>query len=270
MFRAFPLVVAALAAASAAPAAAQSLRGSPSSIERMYRQAQRNDLDFIESGPAVRRAAREGRLVRLSGNDNYRVGNVTHPYVLPSTRTWVQRVASRYRAACGERLVVTSGVRPLTMRLVNSTDKSVHPTGMAVDLRKPRSGRCLTWLRSALSQMERDGIVEATEERRPPHFHVAVFSASLPGASGDEPRRLADARPSKRAGSKSKPSGSAGAKTARKAGAGKGVKHKVRRGESIWTIARRNGVTVERIKNVNNLSSSRIVAGQVLVIPRGR
>jgi len=254
---------------AAAPAQAQSLRGSPASVNHMYRQALRHDLPFLESAVGVRRAVREGTLVRLAGNSSYRVGAVTHPYVLPSTHRFVLDLAARYRDRCGERMVVTSGVRPLSMRLSNSVDKSVHPTGMAVDLRKPRSARCLAWLRGALRQMEIEGRIEATEEHRPPHFHVAVFPSRLPASA----TRLADAgktssRPaSARAGSTASRSKAKPATKVAHSSAG-GRTHKVRRGESIWTIARRNRVSVEQIKSANRLSSSRILAGQLLVIPR--
>jgi len=45
---------------------------------------------------------------------------------------------------------------------------------MAVDLRKP-DGKCLRWLRSTLLELEDTGVIEATEEHNPEHFHVAVF-----------------------------------------------------------------------------------------------
>jgi hypothetical protein len=45
---------------------------------------------------------------------------------------------------------------------------------MAVDLRKP-AVRCRTWLRRRLLAAERRRVIEATEERRPPHFHIAVL-----------------------------------------------------------------------------------------------
>ena len=62
----------------------------------------------------------------------------------------------------------------MSRKLANASSLSVHPTGIAVDLRRP-SGRCLTWLRRTLLAAERRGEIEATEERRPPHFHVAVL-----------------------------------------------------------------------------------------------
>jgi hypothetical protein len=220
---------------------AQSLRGSPASVDRMYRRAVGNGLHFFESDAGVRGALNDGVFVRLNGNSDYRLGSVRYAYVLPATRSFVQRLAAEYRSACGERMVVTSGVRPRSMRLSNSVSKSVHPTGMAVDLRKPTRPRCLAWLRGRLSEMESDGAIEATEEHRPPHFHVAVFSH---------------------------PSGRRS--TAVAASAAAGTTHRVRRGESVWLIARRNGVRVEDLERANHITSARIHPGQLLRIPRTR
>ena len=153
---------------------AQSLRGSLASVSRMYRQAVREKLYFYETSAGVRNAARKGRLVRLRTTKDVTHAKVRWPYVKPETRLFVERLGAQYRSACGERLVVTSAVRPATRQPANATQRSVHPTGMAVDLRKPK-GKCLTWLRSTLLELERSGVVEATEEYGPPHFHVAVF-----------------------------------------------------------------------------------------------
>ena len=46
--------------------------------------------------------------------------------------------------------------------------------------------------------------------------------------------------------------------------------HVVRRGESLWTIARRNDLTVAQLKRANNLRASTVRPGQRLSIPRGR
>ena len=45
--------------------------------------------------------------------------------------------------------------------------------------------------------------------------------------------------------------------------------YKVRRGDSLWTIARKHGVTVTELKRANNLSTSTIRVGQTLTIPGG-
>lgn len=214
----------------------------------MFRSAQQQELYFYQTSAGVRRAASNGTLVRLTGNGSYQLAGVSQPYVLPTTRTFVERLATQYRNACGERLVVTSAARPKSQRLANSVDKSVHPTGMAVDLRKPKAGRCLTWLRSTLVSLEQRGVLEATEEKRPPHFHVAVFPRQYSRyVGGAAPAKVASSGTASRAD---------------------GERYTVRKGDSIWSIARRTRVSVDEIKVANNLTSSRILAGQVIVIPR--
>ena len=140
----------------------------------MYREARRERLHFYETSRGVRNAVAAGTLVRLEGDANFIVHDVGYPFVRPATRTFVQRLAGQYHAACGEQLVVTSATRPATRQPANSTKHSVHPTGMAVDLRKPE-GECLTWLRETLLDLEDADLLEVTEEFGPPHFHVAVF-----------------------------------------------------------------------------------------------
>lgn len=153
---------------------AQSLRGSLASISRMYRQAVRERLPFYETSAGVRNAVRKGKLVRLRTTTGVTYDKVRWPYVQAETRTFAERLGGQYRAACGERLVVTSAVRPATRQPANASARTVHPTGMAIDLRKPK-GKCLRWLRNTLLELEKAGIIEATEEYGPPHFHVAVF-----------------------------------------------------------------------------------------------
>lgn len=255
------VVVACYAAASADGAAAQSLRGSPASVDHMYRQAVAHDLHFYQTSSGIRRAVERGDFVRLGGNVDYTLGSVSHPYVLPITRTFIHRLAAQYRVQCGERLVVTSGARPQEMRLVNGAARSVHPTGMAVDLRKPTNARCLRWLRETLAYLDAQGVVEAIEESRPPHFHVAVFPTPYRRyvQGGVTATRVASAI------SKTAVSGpSASDPDSRGSGA---RTYRVRRGDSLWSIARRSQVTVDALKNANALRSSRIVAGQVLVLP---
>ena len=253
------IVVATFASAGAADC--QSLLGSRSSVDLMFESAQRQGLYFYQTSAGVRRAADNGTFVRLAGNGDYQLAGVSQPYVLPTTRTFVERLASQYRTACGQRLVVTSAARPKSQRLANSVDKSVHPTGMAIDLRKPTTSRCLTWLRSTLLSLEQRGLLEATEEKRPPHFHVAIF-----------PQQYARYVGNTASGTTRTASAARGAASARATSnalvAAPEERYTVRKGDSIWAIARRTRVSVDQIKLANNLTSSRILAGQVLVIPR--
>lgn len=252
------VVLLAALGAGAAPAGAQSLRGSRASIDRMYQQARNHDLTFYRTGTGVRGAARDGDLVRLSGNEHYRLSGVSYPYALPSARMFVQRLGAQYHARCGERLVITSAARPTSLRLVNSADRSVHPTGMAIDIRKPRGRACLSWLRQTLLSLETQGVIEATEEHRPPHFHVAIFPTQYRryvnnadgGDDDDRPTRVASG-----GGSSSRSTRST---------------YRVRQGDSLWEIARRNDTTVDRLRAANDMRSNRIVPGQILIIPKTR
>lgn len=250
--------LAALLAAAPAAARAQTLHGSRTSVERMYDQARNQDLTFYRSARGVRNAAAEGDLVRLGGSPDYRIAGASYAYALPTTRTFVQRLAKQYHDECGERLVVTSATRPRSMHLRNSVAESVHPTGMAVDLRKPRGGRCLRWMRQTLLDVEGEGVIDATEEHHPPHFHVAVFPrqyATYVGGRTGEKRHaasLASSDGQDEGGSDDRPSG---------------TRYKVREGDSLWTISRRKGVSVARLKEANGLRSNHLSVGRTLVIP---
>lgn len=233
---------------------AQTLRGSPGSVDRMYRQARSQDLRFAESASAIRNAYQDGGLMRLEGNANYTLHDVSYPYVVPSTHVFVARLASQYRAACGEPMVVTSAIRPTSMRLRNGVSNSVHPTGMAVDLRKPRSSRCLRWLRSTLLSLEAGGVLDAVEERNPPHFHVAVFPSQY--------RQYVSRRTDGQVQVATAPSPSR-----MSSGGGEAGAYRVRRGDSLWEIARQNEVSVAALRAENNLLGSEIEAGQSLRIP---
>ena len=133
---------------------------------------------------------------------------------------------------------------------------------MAVDLRVPPAASCRKWLEGVLLDLERKQVIEATREKRPSHFHVAVFPQpylhyvdALPGAPEPEEKVTAKVLP---APSRTTVKAVAVADTTR---------YRVRRGDSLWTIAQRHATTVERLRQANNLSSSRIRAGQVLEIP---
>src|SRR5690606_4402484 len=74
-----------------------------------------------------------------------------------------------------EKLVVTSLTRPASSQPRNSHALSVHPTGMAVDLRISQRAASREWLENTLLSLEADGLLDVTRERNPPHYHVALF-----------------------------------------------------------------------------------------------
>ena len=236
-------VVAVLCLLVAVPAVAQSLGGSMRSVSRQYSVARDHDFTFLRSPAQIQRFVDAGYLVEIPGNEYYVVtNNASFPYGRPEVKLFLERLGAQYMAACNERLVITSLTRPSTDQPNNASGRSVHPTGMAVDIRRSNQPTCRTWIEGVLISLERSGVLEATRERWPPHYHVAVFPrpyaryvASLPDQSLPNPDTV--------------------------------IHYTVRRGDSLWTIARDYGVNVDALKEANNLTGNQIYAGQTLRIP---
>src|SRR5688572_7028947 len=125
---------------------AESLRGSRASMLRQHEVAEEQAYSFLRTPKQVEKFVEEGRLVALEGNDNYRVIGAQYPYARPEVKLFVEQLSSEYRLACNEQLVVTSLTRPLTKQPRNAHPLSVHPAGMAVDLRISTSTFCREWL----------------------------------------------------------------------------------------------------------------------------
>ena len=247
-------------------AGAQSLRGGRSAMEAQNRRARAYDYTFLTNPAHVQRFVDIGLLVELKGNGEYELDDeVSFPYARPEVKTFVERLGRQYRAACGEQLVVTSLTRPLNWnrRLRNSSSLSVHPTGMAVDLRRSRKRACRTWIEDVLLHLEGIGTVEATYERRPPHYHVAVYTHEYA-------QYVASLQSAERVAAKAKQviEGQVAAQELSSSSATV-VRYEVRSGDTLWAIARAYGTTVHMLKSANNLGSSRIYTGQLLEVPVG-
>jgi nucleoid-associated protein YgaU len=113
---------------------------------------------------------------------------------------------------------------------------------MAVDIRRSRSRSAQRWLEKTLLSLEDAGVIEATKERRPPHYHVAIFPSQYMAylnRKDVDVQLVAAAETTVRVGS----------------------------GDSLWGIATRHGTTVDAIVRVNGLRSKTIFPGQTLRIP---
>lgn len=244
------------------PVDAQSLTGSRISLMRQQSAAHDHDFDFLRTPADVKRYVRAGHLVRVSGGSHYRLdGDVSFPYARPAIKTFLERLGKQYKAAkgCGERLVVTSLVRPVTRQPINASNSSVHPTGMAVDLRYSRRAACRAFLERTLLELEGRGLLEATRERWPAHYHVTVYPGPYKhylGQKGVKTTRLASSGKTSKTGK--------GGIDIRKAGS---TRYRVKRGDTLFRIAQRHRIPVARIREVNRLPSSELRAGQLLSIP---
>ena len=232
---------------------AQSLRGSSASLDIQNQMARVHEFTFLITPRQVTSFVDSGYLVRVQPNPDLQLHEVSYPYARPEVGLFVDRLSEQYHAACGEPLVVTSLTRPETEQPLNASDRSVHPTGMAVDLRMPAKSDCRRWLENVLLDLERKQVIEATREKRPAHFHVAVF----PQPYVHYIAALSDPRSAPLAAAATPAPNTTVATT----------RYKVRSGDSLWAIAHKHATTVERLREANRLSTSRIRAGQVLRIP---
>ena len=237
------LAAAAVVAASPAlvDADGASLRGSRDSLYRQNVEARRHGYAFLRTRGDVDQFVAEGRLVEVPGNRDYLLKEVSFPYARPQVKLFIERLAARYHRVCGEPLVVTSLTRPRHHQPRNASPRSVHPTGMALDLRRSWSRRCRGWLEGVLLTLEEQRVIEASYERNPPHYHLAVFPEPYQRYVDD--RQESEFTPEA---------------------------YRVAAGDTLWKIAHRMRTTVEEIKVENGLRSNAIYPGQVLRVPTER
>ena len=143
------------------------------SSEVQHNYAQLKQLSFLQTEADYYNRIQSGNLVLLQGPYIYSIAR--RPYVLPSTYRFVERLSVEYSTAGCGRLTITSASRLVSERPRNGSVFSVHPAGMAVDVRvNGISIDCETWLNAYLLEKEMIGEVDATREYRPPHYHLVV------------------------------------------------------------------------------------------------
>lgn len=211
--------------------------GKPFAKLQALREAKLHDFSFLETESQLQWFIKEGLLVELRSEANYWVKPMTkgRPYVRPEVREFIRTLSHNLFAHCGEPLVVTSALRFRGVRLKNSPPETVHPTGMAVDLRAP-SDECLEDFETELLFLEAEGLIQANKERWPEHYHATVY-----------PRHYAE-------------------KLALHARVKK-AKYQVRRGDTLSTIAKRFGTSIEALVANNELKSpDRLSIGQLILL----
>lgn len=220
---------------------AQSLAGSRASMQRQHEEALSYGYSFLKTGQEVTQFVNSGYLVKVTPTANMDLHDVSYPYARPAIKLFIERLSSQYRVFCGEKLVVTSLTRPMNRQPANAASDSVHPTGMAVDLRIPPAGKCRSWLEKTLLSLEGLNVLDVTRERHPAHYHVAVFAKSYE-------RYVASLE-------------SPGATVAQV------EEYVVRRGDTLSRIATKTGTTVAQLRAANGLRGDLINVGQKLQIP---
>lgn len=169
-----------------------SLSGSSESMERQHRVAVEHGYEFLRRSTDLRRALEAGELVELEQTSALALKYPRESAAKPELKHFAEHFAERMMEACGDRLVVTSLARPLTRQPRNAHRLSVHPAGMAMDLRRPRQSACRRWLEAALLDLEEKGVLDVTRERSPAHYHVALFPDRYLAHMGLDARRRAE------------------------------------------------------------------------------
>ena len=240
------------------------LHGSKGSVEKMYSFAVSRRMPFYLTPTSVDKAIADGRLVPLTGDSTYELTRgVGFSYATREARQFVLAFAPQYLAACGVPLTVTSAERPMSRQPHNANPHSVHPTGIAVDIRRPPPGPCLTWVRGALADLEERGVVEATEEHHPVHLHVAVLvqpgtKVVLPNLVRTTVARQVPVAPGLPV--------TMAASTADTSLRGAKATYVVRQGDTLWDIANRTGVTLDEIRRANGRSAIPLRPGTTLAL----
>jgi LysM repeat protein len=248
-------------------AQAQTLKGSRTSVRTQYELAQSYGFSFINTAKELTQIVESGELQKVSSGRYIELHSVSFPYAVAETSLFLERLSQQYVAACGEKLTVTSLLRPVNRQPVNAVALSVHPTGMAVDLRIPQKSKCRSWLEETLLALEKERVLDVTRERFPPHYHVAVYAEPYAArvaaleAKARQSTTLAQTQATEEIAVSSGPaSNHASQQTGQQ-------NYIARKGDSLWKIAANTGVSVAELRAANNLRSNRIVVGQTLHIP---
>ena len=258
---AFALVLSVAPALSAQGAA---LRGSHEKMLRQYGVADSSEYPLLQTATEVEQYAQLGVLVLVEATPDLELSKVSFAVARPAVRTFVRRLARQYHEACGEPLVVTSLTRPLDEQPSNASELSVHPAGMAVDIRRPSRRACRRWLERTLVALQDERVLDATRERRPAHYHVALYPhpymamLDQAGGAGDDAAPATAAPPDATATARTLASADEQARS---------QTYRVQRGDTLGRIAARHGISVAVLKRVNGIRGSRIAPGQVLRIP---
>jgi hypothetical protein len=156
------------------PADAVSLVGGcQTTSEQQLQYAKGQQLTLVSTVAQYQERIANGYFVPLEGP--YLLVLADRPYALPSTVKFIAEMSVAYNAAGCGKLVVRDALRLTSEQPPNGSPHSVHPAGMAVDIRtKYIPSVCADWLLSYVRLKESAGKVDATHELRPEHLHVVV------------------------------------------------------------------------------------------------
>ncbi len=243
------------------------MRGSHDKMLRQYSIADSSAYPLLQTAADVEQYAELGVLVVVDPTADLELKKVSFAVTRPEVRTFLRRLARQYHEACGEPLTVTSLTRPVDEQPENASELSVHPAGMAADLRRPTRRACRRWLEKTLLALQNESVLDVTRERRPAHYHVALYPQrymallDTQGGAGD------DAAPALTTPADATSVAAGRSRLASADIRDRAASYRVQRGDTLRRIAARHGITVAMLKRANGIHGSRIAPGMVLRIP---
>ena len=153
--------------------------GCQTTSEQQHHYAQKMQLPLMTTEAQYKERIASGYYVPFEGPYLHILAK--RPYALPSTVAFINEMAKEYQTTGCGKLIVRGALRLTTERPPNGSIHSVHPAGMAVDIRTNHIPPvCAEWLRTYLKQKEALGEVDGTHELKPEHLHVVVPVQSTP------------------------------------------------------------------------------------------
>ncbi len=208
-------------------------------LQRAYKHAIDNNFIFPKNEKELNELVKINYWTKLDfNNPHYRQIDVRYPYVRYEVKAFVEHISPRYSKSCEQIFTNTGGSRHLGFQPPGAHKNTVHNAGMAIDLRSSRhwiSEKCRLWLDLALEKYKEMGLIDYFEEIGYPHFHVMVYGTMQDFINLDLEITLI---------------------------------HRVEIKETLASISKKYGVTVDVIAKLNEISDiNRIKTGQKLLIP---
>src|SRR5687768_9890286 len=90
-----------LLAGTASASAQTALKGSRTAMQKQKRVAEnQEDYSFLRTASDVRRFVERGLLVPVKATATLKLADVSFPYTRPAVKTFIDRLAPQYQAAC--------------------------------------------------------------------------------------------------------------------------------------------------------------------------
>lgn len=173
----------------------QTLKGSPASLQKQNQEADRIGLTRIADDDELQLLKDHGLLIKIPKTTGIKIDRRLEErfhVVRPWTAKFLSDMGMEFKKRFKANLQVNSATRTavhqenLAKRNKNAAPvtgetRSAHLTGAAIDLaKKPLTRKQRQWLRIELAALEKEGLIEATEERYQAVFHIMVFDSYDP------------------------------------------------------------------------------------------